>query len=231
MNLVEWLKGLMVGFGAAWVMWLMVILSVISVAIILERAWFFFSLRDDLAVLARELRAALEKSISAARKRMERSPSAEAAVVLAGLAVADKGPAAAREAMAGAAALQRMKLERRLAYLATLGNNAPFIGLFGTVIGVVGAFEALGESAKTPVAEVATQAIAPQAVMSSIAEALVATAIGIAIAIPAVAANNYFQRSTKSTLANTEALSRVLLSHLRADNGNHGDEDDEEEDG
>ena len=124
-----------------------------------------------------------------------------------------------------------IKFERRLAYLSTLGNNAPFIGLFGTVIGVVGAFEALGESAKTPVAEVATQAIAPQAVMTSIAEALVATAIGIAIAIPAVAANNYFQRSTKSTLANTEALSRVLLSHLRADNGNHGEDDDEEEDG
>jgi biopolymer transport protein ExbB len=110
-----------------------------------------------------------------------------------------------------------MKLERRLAYLATLGNNAPFIGLFGTVIGVVGAFEALGESARTPVAEAATQALAPQAVMTNIAEALVATAVGIAIAIPAVAANNYFQRSTKSILANTEALTRVLLSHLRTE--------------
>lgn len=216
MNLVEWLKGLMVGFGAAWVMWLMVILSVISVAIILERAWFFFSLRDDLGVLARELRRALDDSLDAARKRMERSPSAEAAVVIAGLTVAHKGPEAAQEAMVGAAALQRMKLERRLAYLATLGNNAPFIGLFGTVIGVVGAFEALGESARTPVAEAAAQALAPQAVMTNIAEALVATAVGIAIAIPAVAANNYFQRSTKSILANTEALTRVLLSHLRA---------------
>jgi len=217
MNLVEWLKGLMVGFGAAWVMWLMVILSIISVAIILERAWFFFSLRDDLAELARELRRTLEQSTSAARKRMEQSPSAEAAVVLAGLAVAHKGPEAAQEAMAGATALQRMKLERRLAYLATLGANAPFIGLFGTVIGVIGAFEALGEAGKTKVAEVATQALAPQAVMTNIAEALVATAVGILIAIPAVAANNYFQRATKAILANTEALTRVLLSHLRAD--------------
>ena len=47
--------------------------------------------------------------------------------------------------MKGAAALERMKLERRLAYLGTLGNNAPFIGLFGTVIGVVQAFEELGQ--------------------------------------------------------------------------------------
>jgi biopolymer transport protein ExbB len=217
MNLVEWLQRIMVGFGAEWVMWLMIGLSVISVAIILERAWFFWSLRDDLTVLARDLRTSLEDSIEAARRRMDASPSAEAAVVTAGLAVAHHGPEAADEAMAGAAALQRMKLERRLAYLGTLGNNAPFIGLFGTVIGVVGAFDALGQAAQTPVAQAASQAMAPQAVMSSIAEALVATAVGLAVAIPAVAANNFFQRKIKSTLANTEALTRVLLAHLKID--------------
>src|SRR5262245_35129718 len=141
MNLVSWLQRIMVGFGASWVMWLMLGLSVISVAIIFERAWFFWSLRDDLVALAKDLQSALEDSIEAARRRMKASPSAEAAVVTAGLAVAHKGPNAAEEAMSGAAALQKMKLERRLAYLGTLGNNAPFIGLFGTVIGVVGAFE------------------------------------------------------------------------------------------
>lgn len=227
MNLVEWLKNLLVGFGAGWVLWFLVALSVVSLAIILERAWFFFSLREDLPVLAREFRQALSQSMDAARRRLERSRSAEAAVVLAGLAIADQGPEAVEEAMAGASALQRMKLERRLAYLATLGNNAPFIGLFGTVIGVVGAFEALGESAKVTVAEASAQVIAPQTVMSSIAEALVATAIGIFVAIPAVAANNYFQRATKATLANTEALTRVLLSHLRgrlSANGNGREE-------
>ncbi len=236
MNLVEWLKRIMVGFGAEWVMWLMLVLSVISVAIILERAWFFFSLRDDLTVLANDLRKALDSSLEAARQRMQRSPSAEAAVVMAGLAMAARGPAAAREAMAGAAALQRMKLEKRLAYLATLGNNAPFIGLFGTVIGIVGAFEALGKTAQESITEIAAQPVAPQAVMTSIAEALVATAIGIGIAIPAVAANNYFQRATKSTLANTEALTRVLLAHLRTTavaavaEGQPDDEDDEDQD-
>jgi biopolymer transport protein ExbB len=219
MNLVEWLQKIMVGFGAAWVMWLMLALSVISVAIILERAWFFWSLRDDLTVLSKELRVALDDSIESARRRMDASPSAEAAVVSAGLAMAHKGPKAAEEAMSGAAALQRMKLERRLAYLGTLGNNAPFIGLFGTVIGVVMAFDALGDAAKQPVAAAgaAASAVAPQAVMSSIAEALVATAVGLAVAIPAVAANNFFQRLIKSTLANTEALSRVLLAYLKAE--------------
>lgn len=217
MNLVEWLQRIMVGFGAAWVMWLMLGLSVISVAIILERAWFFWSLRDDLFVLQRDLRNALRESVDAARKRMEASPSAEAAVVLAGLAEAPHGPQAAEEAMAGAAALQRMKLERRLAYLGTLGNNAPFIGLFGTVIGVVQAFDALGQAARAPVAAAgAAGQMAPQAVMSSIAEALVATAVGLAVAIPAVAFNNFFQRLIRSTLANTEALTRILMGYLKS---------------
>src|SRR5271170_2957501 len=102
MDLVNWLKRIMVGFGASWVMWLMLGLSVISVAIILERAWFFWALRDDLTVLQRDLRTALDDSIPAAQKRMEASPSAEAAVVLAGLAMADRGADAAEEAMAGA---------------------------------------------------------------------------------------------------------------------------------
>ena len=96
--------------------------------------------------------------------------------------------------MAGAAALQRMKLERRLAYLGTLGNNAPFIGLFGTVIGVIGAFDELGGGQDAGARRAAAGAAA---VMASIAEALVATAVGLAVAIPAVAAYNYFQRLIK----------------------------------
>jgi biopolymer transport protein ExbB/TolQ len=213
MNLVEWLQRLMTNFGAEWVMWLMFVLSIISVAIMLERGWFYFSLRDDIARLARELRERLRANdLDGARKGLESSPSAEAAVVSAGLMEADHGSKAVEEAMEGAAALQRMKLERRLAFLGTLGNNAPFIGLFGTVIGVVQAFEHLGKQGK----EAAASAAAPQEVMTAIAEALVATAIGLAVAIPAVAMYNYFQRLSKATLANTEALSRVLLAHLAA---------------
>ncbi|NUP11003.1 MAG: MotA/TolQ/ExbB proton channel family protein [Polyangiaceae bacterium] len=213
MNLVEWLKRVMVSTGASWVMWLMIGLSVGSVAIILERAWFFNSVRDDLGRLSRDLQNALANSIEAAKRRMAQSPSAEAAVVSAGLAVAHMGPAAAEEAMAGATALQKMKLERRLAFLATLGNNAPFIGLFGTVIGVVMAFDQLEVAAKE--AAKSSQSLAPDEVMGAIGEALVATAVGIGVAIPAVAANNLFQRLTKATLANTEALTRLLLAHLK----------------
>jgi len=208
----------MTNFGAEWVMWLMLGLSVISVAIMLERAWFYWSLRDDVAQLATDLRGLLRKNdLDGARKRIERSPSTEAAVAVAGLDEADRGARSAEEAMRGASALQRIKLERRLAFLGTLGNNAPFIGLFGTVIGVVMAFEALGDQAVAAgAAEAAANMGAPQEVMAAIAEALVATAVGLLVAIPAVAMYNVLQRQARSILANTDALSRVLIAHLVA---------------
>jgi biopolymer transport protein ExbB len=214
MNLVEWLQHLMTNFGAAWVMWLMIGLSVGSVTIMLERGWFYYSIRDDIPQLAQSLRERLrDDDLPAALSLLEKSPSAEAAVVVAGLREADRGVKSAEKAMKGAAALQKMKLERRLAFLGTLGNNAPFIGLFGTVIGVVQAFEQLGKQGMQG-AQAAASAAAPAAVMSSIAEALVATAVGLAVAIPAVAAYNFYQRHTRAVLGNTEALSNVLLAHL-----------------
>jgi biopolymer transport protein ExbB len=210
--MIERIKGLMVGGGAGWVLWLMLGLSVVSVVVMVERAWLYWTLRDDIGGLMRDLAKLLRSGErDAAIKRLEASPSAEAAVVIAGLLEAGAGPEAAEEAILSATSIERTRLERRLAFLGTLGNNAPFIGLLGTVIGIVGAFEELGKSAAAD----ATARIAPQAVMSNIAEALVATAVGLCVAIPAVAAFNAFQRVVKTTLANTEALAHVLLSHLK----------------
>lgn len=215
MNLVEWLQHLMTNFGATWVMQLMIALSVASVTIMLERGWFYYSIRDDIPTLAQSLRERLRSDdLPGALSLLEKSPSAEAAVVVAGLREADRGVKAADKAMRGAAALQKMKLERRLAFLGTLGNNAPFIGLFGTVIGVVQAFEQLGKQGMGAQGAQAASAAAPTAVMSAIAEALVATAVGLAVAIPAVAAYNFYQRHTRAVLGNTDALTNVLLAHL-----------------
>ncbi len=219
--MIERVKSAMVGLGTFWVLALMLILSVVSLAIMLERAWLYWSLRDDLQVLMKDLGRLLRaKDLEGARRRLEASPSAEAAVVVAGVVEADMGADAAEEAMAGAAALQRMKLEKRLAFLGTLGNNAPFIGLLGTVIGIVGAFDELAKANTAPVVAGVTQTasqVAPQAVMANIAEALVATAIGLIVAIPAVAAFNTFQRIVKNTVANTDALAHMLLANLRAE--------------
>jgi len=206
----------MVGLGTGWILALMLVLSIVSLAVMLERAWLYWSLRDDIDGLMRDLGRLLRGGdMDGARRRLEESRSAEAAVVVAGLVEADRGVEAAEEAMEGASALQRIKLEKRLAYLGTLGNNAPFIGLLGTVIGIVAAFDELSKG-KTATAGAAATQLAPEAVMARISEALVATAIGILIAIPAVAAFNAFQRVVRGTIANTEALGHVLLAHLKA---------------
>jgi biopolymer transport protein ExbB len=218
-QLIERMKSAMVGLGAGWLLILMLILSVVSLAIMLERAFLYWSLRDDIPALMKDLARLLRAGdFEGARRRLEASPSAEAAVVVAGIVEAELGADSAEEAMLGASALQRIKLEKRLAFLGTLGNNAPFIGLLGTVIGIVGAFDELGKvKAAAPGAAAASVGVAPEAVMTNIAEALVATAVGLLVAIPAVAAFNAFQRIVKATLANTDALSSLLLAHLKAD--------------
>ena len=210
-NIVAQGKAFMLAVGTSPVMFLLIGLSILAAAVAIERAWFFFRSADDLERLARELEDALESGdIAGARAKMSRSPSAEAKVVLVGLAKADRGPRAASEAMAAATAVQRKKLERGLGFLGTLGNNAPFVGLLGTVIGIIMAFDKLGDGSSS-------SAVAPTGVMSSIAEALVATAIGLAVAIPSVAVYNYFQRRIRGVVSNTMTLTHVLMSFLESE--------------
>ncbi len=204
-------KNLMVHAGAAWVLWVLIALSVASVAVMLDRLRVFWAQKDDLPRLVAELHRLLAaEDVDGAKAFLSASPSAEAAIVLAGLACFERGSEAANEAMAAASGLERARLEKRLLFLGTVGNNAPFIGLLGTVIGVVGAFEELGNTSLVA----ATTALAPERVMSTIAEALVATAAGLLVAIPAVAVFNYFQGLLATVLGNAETLGHVLLSHM-----------------
>ncbi len=201
---------MMLEAGSAPLLYLMIALSVMSMAIMLERAWLFGSTREDLDMLLRDLGVYLSAGdLAGAHAHFASSRSAEAAVVVAGLGQAARGAEAAAEAMSGAMTRQRLKLEHRLSFLGTLGNNAPFFGLLGTVVGIVMAFDRLGASV------VDGQQAVPTEVMSSIAAALVATAIGLAVAIPAVAAFNYFQRRIRIISGNADALTKLLLAHLR----------------
>jgi biopolymer transport protein ExbB len=208
MNIVERSKDILLQVGAAPILYLMIALSVISIAVMLERAWFFFTSAEDLSSLALALEERLSAGdVAGARALTHESRSIEGAIVRAGLGQSERGAEAASEAMASATAIGRLRLERRLSFLGTLGNNAPFVGLLGTVIGIVQAFHelqiaGLGGSASSDI-------------MGAISEALVATAIGLAVAIPAVAAFNYFQRRIRTTLGNAEALEHIVLSHLK----------------
>ncbi len=103
-------------------------------------------------------------------------------------------------------ALKRTQIEAGLTVLATLGSNAPFIGLFGTVLGIIQAFGALGHQQGNSAS-----------VMAGISEALVATAVGLFVAIPAVIAFNFFSRSLRVLIVNCESLRDLYISRLKAD--------------
>jgi biopolymer transport protein ExbB len=194
--------------GAEWVLWLLIGLSVISFAIMIERAYYFLTHGVDVDSLATDLRRLLSKgNVADARARVKGSDGAEMTVMAAGLAEVERGTDAVAEAMVGEKARQRMRLERNLAFLGTLGNNAPFIGLFGTVLGIIKAFHDLAGN----------QAGGVAVVMAGISEALVATAVGLLVAIPAVVGYNYFNRRVKATLANVDSLAHVVLAQLKGE--------------
>ncbi len=189
-------------------LWLLVVLSIISVAIMIERAWYFATHRLDLESLGTELRRLLtEGQPSAARALVERLPTVQGQVLAAGLGELERGADAVGEAMVAAKARMRPRLERGLSFLGTLGSNAPFIGLFGTVLGIIKAFHDLA----------ANQAGGAGVVMAGISEALVATAVGLLVAIPAVVGFNFFNRRVRATMASSDALAHLLLAHLRGD--------------
>ncbi len=105
-------------------------------------------------------------------------------------------------------ARRRPAFERFLSFLGTLGSNAPFLGLFGTVIGIIDAFASLASGAQ---ASSSTASV----VMSGISEALVATAVGIFVAIPAVVAFNLYTRWLKTITSRASATSSAIVAHLR----------------
>jgi len=189
--------------GATWVMWLLVGLSVVCLAIILERAYFLMASRDDIDKLRDDLIARLKTGdFEAATSLLRGSKSFEARVAVAGLGDASYGATVVRERMIAETLISKLTMERNLAFLGTVGNNAPFVGLLGTVIGIIRAFHALNETAGQVSA----------GLMSEVGEALVATAIGIMVAIPAVAAFNLFQRVIKARLGRAEELSSYVAA-------------------
>ncbi|HEY7725569.1 MAG TPA: MotA/TolQ/ExbB proton channel family protein [Anaeromyxobacteraceae bacterium] len=223
MDVVEAVKQLLLVSGAGWVLWLLGVLSVATVAVAVERWLSYRGQATDVPVLARHLDALLARGArEAAAEELAGSPALAARVASAGLRLSHLGPVAAERAMDSAVSLERQALERRLAFLGTVGNNAPFIGLFGTVVGVVHAFEELGRGGSGHASTGAAAAAgASQAVMTALAEALVATAVGIAVALPAIALYNALQRRVATLLQETDAISNLTLAYLSAEASPH----------
>jgi biopolymer transport protein ExbB len=202
MTVIERFNAL-VALGASWVLWLLIALSLVGLSIIAERAICFFATREDVARLGKDLEALLKSgNLEAVEHRLQESASFEARVVASVL----RAPAreAAHDHLEAECTRVRLDMERHLAFLGTVGSNAPFVGLLGTVIGIVGAFHQLDVSGGQ----------LSSGLMAQVGEALVATAVGIVVALPAVAAYTAFQRIVRARVAGGEALARDVVARL-----------------
>lgn len=199
--------------GAEWVLYVLLLLSILSIALILERVRFYREASNGLL----EFRSQIRNSISAGKidqarqlaqnrtqNKTSSNPDLESEMTLALLTQSPSSSEILTEIAQDAVVRARLAWDRNLSVLATIGSNAPFIGLFGTVLGIMKAFHDLSQQSAT----------GAQTVTAGISEALVATAVGLLVAIPAVIAFNLFQRRVKAALAEAEALKSFLIGKI-----------------
>jgi biopolymer transport protein ExbB len=203
-NIVDKLLAI-TSLGSEWVLWLLLALSVTSLGVIVERLIFYARIRLDFVNFSREVtRRLIDNDIDGIKGICSTSQSIESQTILRGLEYKERGVDAMEQSMTGFLFGEKQKLDHGLVILGTLGSNAPFIGLFGTVIGIIQAFSDLATN----------PAGGPSVVMAGISEALIATAVGLIVAIPAVIAFNGFQRVVRRKLSNAEAMKNLVIAHF-----------------
>jgi biopolymer transport protein ExbB/biopolymer transport protein TolQ len=213
--------------GSAWVMYLLLALSVASIGVMIERAVFFRKRGSGGDELSDALMDLLERGdVDAAEGLLSRHTAIEAEVFQSAFRWIDGGVEAFSLAVDGEMMKRKRELENGMTVLGTLGNNAPFVGLLGTVIGVIVAFADLANGSSK---------VNMDKVMSGIAEALIATGVGLFVAIPAVVAYNFFQKKITDIEDNVASLSKRICAllaageHLPPDPPQLGAADDDDE--
>lgn len=197
--MINWID--FMGWAARVVLVLLFGLSVWSVAIMFDRRNAFKELLGKAD--ANEARKFIEaKNWSGLKDWAIRNPGIISGSMLAALDAGEKSSESIDRAVQSFLSEQRLKLEKGLNVLATLGSNAPFIGLFGTVMGIIQSFGILASQ----------QGSAMTAVMLGLAEALIATAVGLFVAIPAVVAYNYFGQKLRRINAECISLRDYYVS-------------------
>jgi biopolymer transport protein ExbB len=191
-------------------LWLLIALSILSLAFILERFFTLGKARRESQKIAAKLRELLQtNNLQELEDLSKDRETVEGRALSYGLRhVREKGLNGLEEIFTSYAAIERPALERYLGFLATVGSNAPFIGLLGTVFGVMDAFRGL-----------ATSQGDATAVMLGISKALVATAAGLMVAIPAVIAYNYFHKQVKSIMSNLNGVKDLCLAYAKSKKG------------
>ena len=196
--------------GAEWVLWLLVALSALSIAVMADRLLLYLRTPENLTLIEPRITRAVRSGDFQAALDAVKPDSLVRNALRAGLELAAAGtrePAMMEQAMRGALARERSRYDARLTVLGTIGNNAPFVGLFGTVLGIIEAFH---ELSKMDPSAGATN----QFVMGAIGEALVATGVGILVAIPAVAAYNAAKAHTARRVRQAESMMGALLAGI-----------------
>ena len=191
-------------------LWLLVLLSVLSLAFILERFFTIGKVKRESKKVSERLREILQSNNLADLEDISKNRnSIEGRALSYGLRhVREHGEAGLDEIFSANALNERPHLDKYLGFLATVGSNAPFIGLLGTVFGIMDAFRGMAQSQGDATA-----------VMLGISKALVATAIGLMVAIPAVIAYNYFQKQVKGVLQSLESAKELCLAYAKSGGG------------
>jgi len=195
-------------------MWILIALSIISVAFIIERYVALSALGKKSAAVSKQIQETLSSNSLNELDQLARDrDSLEGRALAYGLRHAkENGAVGLEEIFNSYAQIERPELEKRLNFLATVGSNAPFIGLLGTVFGIMDAFRGL-----------ATSQGEVQAVLIGISEALVATATGLLVAIPAVIAYNAYQKRVKHILQGLNTVRDICVAYAKTVKGKpHG---------
>lgn len=191
-------------------LWILMVLFVVALAIGADRFWVLLNSKSANAKLVRLVTEKLSQNPATGEDLAKEVAMAEYGVEGRIVAVTLKGwqhDEDTIQSYANAATVaERRYLSARLPILSTLGNNAPFIGLLGTVLGIMKAFRDLAGAADA----------GPQVVMKGISEALVATAMGLGVAIPCVMLFNYFSSVIKRKMSNSEEVTNIIVALRRA---------------
>ena len=187
-------------------LWILILLSIFSVAFIIERYLTLSKIRKKSQKVSQQIQETLQSNSLAEVEEIDRDrESIEGRALAYGMRhIKAHGANGLEEVFNTYAVTEKPKLEKFLNYLATVGSNAPFIGLLGTVFGIMDAFRGL----------VSTQGDAA-AVMIGISEALVATAVGLIVAIPAVIAYNYFSKQVRAIFLNVEGVRDLCMAYAK----------------
>lgn len=188
---------------AVLVFYLLASLLTVSIVLVFERMVRLRRYARELNGLREQVTTALSKGRISAVNPNTLPDDFVGRVIAKALLNIGRTPEALNETVNAEVANNRSELERGLNFLGTMGANAPFIGLFGTVLGIMAAFQDMAMAAHP----------GPQVVMSGISEALIATAAGLLVAIPDVIFYNYLKNRVKSIMMQTESLFREILAY------------------